>query len=295
MAVEAAHHVEQAVEHAAEHVSAAHAPAHAAAGGHGDIPELPNFITMLSERAHDHPVVAWLHHWENLVFALLVAAFLCALAWRHARKPALIPTGWQNALEMIVSAFDGLVQGVMGRAGREHTPFILSLFMYIWLMNLSGLLPGFKSATSSLNTTIGLAVVVFGYVQWIGIRMNGPVKYLDHLAGSPRDVVGWLMVPLMLPIHVLGEFIKPVSLSLRLGFNVFAEDVLLAVLVGLGLGISAAMHSPIGVPLQFLVLPLVLIFSTVQALVFSLLTTVYISLMMPHEAHHDAHHEGQHT
>jgi F-type H+-transporting ATPase subunit a len=125
--------------------------------------------------------------------------------------------------------------------------------------------------------------------------MNGPVKYVDHLAGSPRDVVGWVMVPLMLPIHLLGELIKPLSLSLRLGFNVFAEDVLLAVLLGLGLAAGAALHSPIGLPFQFFVLPLILIFSTVQALVFSLLTTVYISLMMPHEAHGEAHHEPQHS
>jgi F-type H+-transporting ATPase subunit a len=152
-------------------------------------------------------------------------------------------------------------------------------------MNLSVLIPGMKSSTSSLNTTVGLALVVFGYVQWIGIRANGLLSYLDHLAGSPRGVVGWVLVPLMLPIHVLGEVIKPMSLSLRLGFNVFAEDVLLAVLVGLGITAGVALHLPVGLPLQAFVVPLVLIFSTVQALVFSLLSTVYIALMSPHEAH----------
>jgi F-type H+-transporting ATPase subunit a len=142
---------------------------------------------------------------------------------------------------------------------------------------------------------MGLASAVFLYVLFTGIRMNGPAKYFDHLAGSPRDVVGWLMVPLMLPIHTLGEFIKPLSLSLRLAFNVFAEDVLLAVLVALGISAGVALHSPVGIPFQFLVLPLILIFSTVQALVFSLLTTVYISLMMPHEAHHGAGHGESHA
>ena len=147
-----------------------------------------------------------------------------------------------------------------------------------------------KSSTSNLNTTVGLAIVVFGYVQWIGITDNGLVKYLDHLAGSPRDLVGWLLVPLMLPLHVLGEFIKPLSLSLRLGFNVFAEDVLLAVLLGLGVTAGLALHLPgwLPIPLQVAVVPLVLIFGTVQALVFSLLSSVYIALMTPHEAHHEA-------
>jgi F-type H+-transporting ATPase subunit a len=273
MAAETLHH---AAEAAAVHGAAAH---EASSGG---IPELPNFITLLSARWHDHPLVAWLHHWENLVFSLTVAATLSVIAWRYARRPSLLPRGGQNVLELLVEGIDQFVQGVIGPAGRAHTPFIGTLFLYIWLMNLSSLLPGFKPATATLNTTVGLALVVFGYVQWVGLRMNGPLKYFDHLAGSPRDVVGWALVPLMLPIHVLGELIKPLSLSLRLGFNVFAEDVLLAVLVGLGLTAGMALHLPIGLPLQAFVVPLVLIFSTVQALVFSLLTTVYIALMLPH-------------
>ena len=283
MAVEAARHLEHAARHASEGAST-----------HGGIPELPNAITLLSSsRWHESQVVAWLHHWENLVFSLIVAASLSLIAWRYARKPLPIPRGGQNFLELLVEGIDRFVQGIIGRAGRRHTPFIGTLFLYIWLMNLSVLIPGMKSATASLNTTVGLAVTVFCYVQWVGITTNGPLKYLDHLAGSPRDVVGWALVPLMLPIHVLGEFIKPLSLSLRLGFNVFAEDVLLAVLVGLGIGIGIALHLPIGIPLQAFVVPLVLVFSTVQALVFSLLSSVYIALMSPHEAHGRGEHQSR--
>ena len=252
----------------------------------GGIPELSNVITVLHERWHHHPLVSWLHHWENVVFAGLVAVVISGIAWRYARRPQTIPEGWQNFLELLVDGIDRFVQSVVGKTGRAHVPFIGTLFLYIWLMNLSVLIPGLKSPTSSLNTTAGLAIVVFGYVQWIGLTARGPLRYFDHLAGSPRDLIGWLLVPLMLPIHVLGELIKPLSLSLRLGFNVFAEDVLLAVLVGLGITAGMALHLPVGIPLQAFVVPLVLIFSTVQALVFSLLSTVYIALMLPHEAHH---------
>ncbi len=275
--------------HALHETAGAAAAAAEHAAHEGGIPELPNLITLLSQRVQDVPFVTWLHHWENLCFSLLVALVLCAVTWRYSRKPSLLPRGVQNLLELLVESIDAFVQSIIGRAGRQHTPFIGTLFLYIWLMNLSVLVPGLKSSTSSLNTTVGLALVVFGYVQWFGIRANGPLKYVDHLAGSPRDLVGWLLVPLMLPIHVLGELIKPVSLSLRLGFNVFAEDVLLAVLVGLGLTAGLALHLPIGLPLQAFVLPLILIFSTVQALVFSLLTSVYIALMVPH---HGEHHEA---
>lgn len=268
----------KALEHAVHHATDA-------AAAHSGIPELPNVITLLSQRWHGWPLVAWLHHWENLVFATLIGLGLCVIAWRYARHPATIPRGGQNLVELLVEGIDQFVQSILGSAGRRYTPFIGTLFLYIWLMNLAVLIPGMKSSTSSLNTTIGLAIVVFCYVQSIGIRENGLITYLDHLAGSPRDLVGWLLVPLMLPIHVLGEFIKPMSLSLRLAFNVFAEDVLLAVLVGLGLATGLAWHLPVGLPLQMFVVPLVLIFSTVQALVFSLLSTVYIALMLPHEAH----------
>ncbi len=276
MAVESAHELAHAVHEAAEHGS--------------EIPELPNLISMLGKALHGTPLGAALHHWENLVFSLLVGMTLSLLAWRYARRPSTIPHGWQNLLEVLVDGVDSFVRSIIGRAGRAHTPFIGTLFLYIWLMNLSVLIPGLKSSTSSLNTTVALAVVVFCYVQGVGLKTQGPLKYLDHLAGSPRGVVGWALVPLILPIHVIGEFVKPLSLSLRLGFNVFAEDVLLAVLVGLGITAGAAIHLPVGIPLQAFVVPLVLIFSTVQALVFSLLSTVYIGLMLPHGEHHGESH-----
>lgn len=273
----------------AAHAAAAHA---GEAAGHAadTIPELPNVVTLLGHRLHEAPWVHWLHQWENVLFALLVGLILCALTWRTTRRPTTIPRGWQNLLEVFVEGMDGLVRSIAGKAGRDFTPFIGTLFLYIWLMNLSVLVPGLKSSTSNLNTTAALALIVFGYVQVNGMRRLGLVGYFDHLAGQPRDLVGWLLVPLMLPIHLLGEIIKPMSLSMRLAFNVFAEDVLLAVMVGLGITLSLAVHLPswAPVPLQLLVLPLVLIFSTVQALVFSLLSTVYLSLMLPH--HEEAHH-----
>lgn len=300
MAADVAQHAEHVIEHAAP------------VAAHGDIPEIPNVITLLSAQWHDHPFVVWLHQWENLIFALFVAGVLCAIAWRFGRRPKLIPVGGQNLLELLVEGVDRFVRSVMGPAGRQHTAFIGTLFLYIWFMNLSVLIPGLKSSTSSLNTTVGLAFVVFCYVQWTRIKTLGVLAYLDHMAGSPRfdDVKAapmWLKPILLLiklfvmavlfVLELVGEVVKPISLSLRLGFNIFAEDVLLAVLLSLGLAAGFALplaHGPftVGLPFQVFVVPLVLIFSTVQALVFSLLSSVYIALMQPHEAHHEtaSHH-----
>ncbi len=286
MAVEPTHEAARSTAQAVAH-HGAQAVQEAAHGGDA-IPELPNLVTVLHHRLQDAPWVTWLHQWENIVFAAFVGVLLALLAWRTTRHPATIPRGWQNLLEVFVEGIDGMVHGMAGRHGRTFTPFVATIFVYIWLMNLSVVVPFLKSSTSSINTTVALALVVFSYVQYTGLRTLGVRGYLDHLAGSPRDLVGWLLVPLMLPIHLLGELIKPMSLSMRLAFNVFAEDVLLAVLVGLGIGLSLTVQLPpwAPVPLQLFVMPLVLIFSTVQALVFSLLSTVYLSLMLPHEEHH---------
>ena len=260
-----------------------HEVAGAASHGEDAIPELPNLITLISHRLHGALWAHWLHQWENLIFAWVIGLGLCLITWRYSRRPSVIPRGAQNALELLVESLDQLVQSIIGKEGRHFTPFIGTLFLYIWLMNLAVLVPGLKSPTSNLNTTAALAIVVFLYVQWTGMRRLGPLRYVAHLAGEPRDLVGWLLAPLMFLLHVLGEFIKPLSLSLRLCFNIFAEDVLMAVLVGLGLGISLTYRVPVGVPVQLFAVPLVLIFSTVQALVFSLLSTVYIALMLPHD------------
>ena len=111
-----------------------------------------------------------------------------------------------------------------------------------------------------------------------------------HLLGSPKSAVEWVFVPIMFPIHILGEIARPVSLSLRLFGNVTGEDVLLYAFCSLGVAALAFMHSPIGIPLQVPFILLAFLTSFIQALVFTLLSTIYILLMLPHE-HEEA---GQH-
>ncbi len=151
---------------------------------------------------------------------------------------------------------------------------------------MSGLIPLFKAPTSLFETTLSLALVVFLYVQITGFRKLGFGGYFYHLVGSPTDVMGWALVPLMLPLHIIGELAKPVSLSLRLFGNIMGEDVLIAVFTGLGVLTLAAIGSPIGIPLEFPFIFLGLLLSTIQALVFTLLSTIYFSQMLPHEEEH---------
>lgn len=250
--------------------------------------ELANWVTLISEKWHGTPWVDFLHHWENVVFAWIIALGLVALAFFGNRDKKEIPGPLQNLLETIVESFSNLILDILGERGRKYVPFIGTLFLYILCQNLIGIVPGMKSPTSSLNTTVALAVTVFFYVQWTGLRENGIIGYIDHLMGSPRDLVGWAMVPLNFPLHILEEFIRPLSLSLRLFGNVLGEDSLIAAFVTLGIAALAFFHLPFGLPLQFPFMMLALLTGTIQALVFTLLSTIYISLMLPHEEHEGA-------
>jgi F-type H+-transporting ATPase subunit a len=112
--------------------------------------------------------------------------------------------------------------------------------------------------------------------------------------GEPKDIVGWLLSPLFLVLETLGELVRPISLSLRLFGNILGEDILLFVFCGIGIGLVVGIPGlswmPIGLPIHLALAPLILMFSTIQALVFTLLSAVYISLKVPHGDHHDEAH-----
>ena len=274
------------------HQAAEPGGAHEAAESSG--PEkFANVITVLS-RAFPHAEWAhFLHHYEAVIFALLVALLLSLVSFFASRNPQMVPSGLQNLVEAIVEGLYDFIVGIIGEQhARRFVPFLGTLGLYIWCMNLFGLIPFMDSPTSNLNVTFALGLVVFVYVQYIGIKELGAVGYVDHMLGQPRDMTGWLLAPLMLPIHLLGELAKPISLSCRLFGNIFGEDMLLVAFVSLGITSLSFAHLPFGLPLQLPFLFLALLTSTLQAAVFMVLSTIYVLLMLPHE-HHDEHaHEG---
>ncbi|MCK4304976.1 MAG: F0F1 ATP synthase subunit A [Candidatus Eisenbacteria sp.] len=256
---------------------------------HEEHPELPNLIHLLYKAMGGPEGTAprWmeiLHRFQDLFFALLVAGLICLVVRLGTRQMTMVPGPMQNVIEAFVDGFRNLIVGMLGpKEGNRYAPFLGTLFLYIWGMNLFGLFPLMKSPTAVLSTTAALAICVFCYVQYTGIRRLGPLKYLGHLAGDPQDPMGWALVILMFPLHVIGECAKPVSLSLRLFGNIMGEDALLGVFAMLGVAILAFMKLPIGIPLHLPFILLALLMSTVQALVFTLLATSYIMQMLPHE------------
>lgn len=239
-----------------------------------------------------HPEPTWLHplakalepyipYAEFVTTTLFIIVLLVALAaWGTNRLKHNGITRKQALWEVIVEGIVGFVEGIMGPNSRRFVPLIGTIFIFLMFSNLFGIVPGWNSPSSSLNTTVALAVVVFLIVQYEGVRSHGLKHYLAHFAGEPA----W-MAPLMFPMHIIGELAKPLSLCLRLAGNIFAEDAVIIVFAALSpflylfLKVQWAQDVPL-FPTQILILPLMIFFGMIQALVFTMLSAIYIAVMV---------------
>lgn len=218
---------------------------------------------------------------EIVPISFLLITFLGIFSYIATKNLKIIPLKMQVALEMIVSGFNNFVKQIIGKDGEKYAPLIGSFFICIFLMNLVGLVPGMIAPTSSLNTTIALALVSILSVQYFGIRKHGFLKYLLHFTGSP-----WWMSPIMLPVHIISELAKPFSLSIRLFANIFGKEKSIYMLIFfLPVLVKYIVPIPIVIPTYFLMLVISLVICVLQALIFSLLSTVYISVMLGDEHH----------
>lgn len=268
---------------------AAHTHGTAHEGAQHAAHELPNFITVLKAYFPDAGFTHFFHQWENVLFTLIAVSVILITALRAGSKKSLIPTGLQNFWEVLADGIAGFVTGILGeKHAKDHIPFLGTVFVYILLQNWMGLIPFFKSPTSSWGTTIAVALATTVYIQYTGITKQGPLHYIKHLAGNPANAFGLILIPLMLIINLTVEFIAvPLSLSLRLFANVSSEDRLLFNFAHL-----TVQMSPLLGLFQLFANILAVAFSVVQAFVFMLLSTVYISLVLPHEQHgHEEHGE----
>jgi F-type H+-transporting ATPase subunit a len=246
-----------------------------------------------------------------IVMGLIILGF-----WLVARNLKDVPGRWQGLLEMIVGFIMGIVEGTAGRkVSRALMPLVGGIFIFILFANYSGLLPGvgtigkwketttvvasegsapqevehekelvpfLRAPNADINMTLAMALVTFTTVQVYGIRANGVRGRIKHMA----DPV------FLFPIEVVGEFARIVSLSARLFGNIFAGEVLMAVMVAMANAIKIAII-PLALPVVFLFLEV--LFGSIQALVFALLTAIYITLATAgghddHESEHEVEH-----
>ncbi len=235
--------------------------------------------------ADDSLVPGMLQRGETYVIfaAWTGCAVVVALAWLAKRGldrararggvDALVPDAGftpRNVLEILTEALFDLAESSMGRKDAKiFFPFLGALFLYILVNNLLGLVPGFLPATSCVSNNLALAALVFLTFNAAGLWRNG-FGYVKHLGGPIL-----VMVPFFFLIESIGLFVRPVSLTLRLAGNMFGDHTVFGIMSDL---------VPWGLP--SILLGLGAFVSFIQALVFMLLTTVYISLAVADLDHH---------
>ena len=215
---------------------------------------------------------------DHVFGALLVVLFLIYGATRYAAAvggsgdAGLVPPpklGLRNLFEILSDMIFNLMTSVMGeKNARRYLPLIGTLFLFILFSNLLALIPGFLPPTDTLKTNLVLSLMVFVLTHVFGVREHG-LKYFKHFLGP------WLpLAPLMLPIELISHVARPVSLAMRLLGNIAADHAVVLAFFAI---------IPFLVPVPFLLMGVFV--SVVQAVVFSLLSTVYISTAIAHEEH----------
>ncbi len=199
---------------------------------------------------------------------LLVIVFL-GYSQLVKRKDSIVPDDkltFKNVAELIIEAISGLVEDTMGPRGKEFMLIIGTLGLFILFNNLSGLVPGFSPATDNVNTTFACSLTVFVLTHYYGIREHG-VKYVKHFMGPI-----WWLAPLMIPIEIIGNLARPLSLGLRLFGNIMGDHLVTSIFF---------MLVPLFVPLLGMVLGTFV--ALVQAFVFMLLSMAYFAGAIAHE------------
>jgi F-type H+-transporting ATPase subunit a len=236
---------------------------------------------------------------RQLVFVFIAAALLLllglSLAARYKKEgaSARAPRGsFQNLMEVIIIFIrDEIAKPTIGDRYRKYLPYLLTVFLFILIGNLLGLVPWGVTATSNIMVTATLAIITFVITQ-----ISGTKDYWKHIFWPPG--VPTFVKPILIPVEVLGMFTKPFALAFRLFGNMVSGHLVILSILGLIFIFTAQFGSAVGigtalfvsVPLTVFIFVLKLAVSLIQAYVFTMLSALFIGLAIE-EHHHDEHHE----
>jgi F-type H+-transporting ATPase subunit a len=205
---------------------------------------------------------------ESLVvaFTWMAMAIACCLAFSVALGMKRVPGGLQNTVELLVSFLENFISDIIGPKGLRYFPIIITAFLFIFISNALGLIPGCMAPTGNLNTTAAWAIIVFVFYQYLGFSKHG-IKYLKHFMG-PVPV----LAPFMFVVEIISQFARPLSLSVRLFANILAGEIIIGkILMPLALAFAFLFWVP-----TFWMLWESVITAPMQAFIFSLMTMIYI-------------------
>ncbi len=202
-----------------------------------------------------------------VLVVLMVTAFLTL----SMRGRAMVPGRWQSIAELAYGLVASALRDNVGVDGRRYFPFVFTLFMFILLSNLLGLIPFSFTVTSHIVVTFALAAVVFIGVTVIAIARHG-LKFFTYFVPPGVPI---LLAPLMVPIEIFSYFVRPVSLSVRLAANMIAGHTMIAVFAGFVIALGFLGFAPLVFIVALYGLEVLVAF--LQAYVFAVLTCLYLN------------------
>jgi F-type H+-transporting ATPase subunit a len=220
---------------------------------------------------------------SNAVVMIWIASILVLITLTLAgRMGRLVPKGLQNLMESLVSYLkQTFITEILGEENAAWFPFVATLFFFILYCNLLGLIPKMFTATSNINVTASLAVIVFLCTQAIGIYKNGIFGYLKKFV--PKGIHPAILV-IMVPIEIISAFAKPFALAVRLFANMTAGHLVILVFLGMIIMFKSIIITPFPLAMAVVMMAFEIFVSLIQAFIFSILATMYIA-----EASHAEH------
>jgi F-type H+-transporting ATPase subunit a len=220
-----------------------------------------------------HVVFMW------LALVILVVTFIF-VAWSY--KKSLIPRGITNLTEiLIVFVRDEIARPTIGKGNERFLPYLLTAFFFILTCNFLGLIPYGSTATSNIAVTATLAIISFVVIQVGGMMKNGVFGYFKGLV--PHGIPMWLL-PIMIPVELLGLFTKPFALAIRLFANMTAGHIVIMALLGLIFILHTYVVVPVSVSFALFIFLLEILVALLQAYIFTMLSSLFIGMAV-HQEH----------
>ena len=218
---------------------------------------------------------------KHVVMMWLASLILLALGVLVARVHRYSPGKLGHLVEMVVLFVrDELALPNIGEHGARFVPYLLSTFLFILTCNLLGLVPYCSTATGNISVTAGLALIAFVMIHAAGIQEYGVLKHLKHLI--PQGVPLWL-IPIMLPVEIIGMVVKPFTLCVRLFANMMGGHIVILSLIGLIFILGSWAVVPVSVGFALFINLLELLVAFIQAYIFTMLTSLFIGMSVhPH-------------
>lgn len=231
----------------------------------------PHFNWMLLVPGVSHETV---HVATGLAVGSMVVVGALAGRWAlGSGEAAIVPAAkfsLKGVIELILEFIVGLSEMVIGEEGKKFVPMFAAIFLYVWINNLVGLIPGMTPATDNINTTFALGLFSFATYNYYGLKEHG-IAYLKHFLGPLL-----LLAPLMVIIELIGHMVRPLTLGLRLYGNIMADHTVLSVFI--------EMFDKLWfIPVPAIFYGMGIFVASMQAFVFTMLSMIYVSMAIAHD------------